>query len=295
MNKLIMTKGLPASGKSTWAKEVLAKEPGKWKRVNKDDLRAMLDNGKWSKRNEKFVLEMRDTIVTMALLQGYSVIVDDTNLAPKHEEVLRGIVVQHNAVVHSHSQSSLVEFEIKDFTSVSLEECIRRDQKRPNYVGEKVIKQMYDQFLRPTPPVIERNPELPDAVVCDIDGTLALFGDANPYERDFLQDKVNQPIAEMLRLYQREHNEIILVSGRNNKFRAQTEEWLGKHDIIHDKLYMERNPDDIRKDYVIKTETYERYIKDKYNVLFVLDDRNQVVDLWRNLGLTCLQVAEGDF
>ena len=49
--KLIMTKGLPASGKSTWAKQYLDDNPGT-KRVNKDDLRAMLDNGKWSKRNE---------------------------------------------------------------------------------------------------------------------------------------------------------------------------------------------------------------------------------------------------
>ena len=83
MITLFMLKGLPASGKSTWAKAKMAEHPGSCKRVNKDDLRAMLDLGKWSQDNEKFVLSVSRSIVDGALGHGKHVIVDDTNLAPK--------------------------------------------------------------------------------------------------------------------------------------------------------------------------------------------------------------------
>ena len=50
-----------------------------------------------------------------------------------------------------------------------------------------------------------------------------------------------------------------------------------------------------KKDSIVKKEIFDEYIKDKYYVEFILDDRNQVVDMWREMGLTCLQVAEGNF
>jgi hypothetical protein len=56
-----------------------------------------------------------------------------------------------------------------------------------------------------------------------------------------------------------------------------------------------RKEGDVRKDAIVKGEIYEKNINGKYNVLFVLDDRNQMVEMWRGLGLTCLQVADGDF
>lgn len=281
--KLIMTKGLPGSGKSTWAKKQNAY------RINKDDLRSMMNNGIWSKINEKYILVVRDNIIKLHLGDKNDVIVDDTNLAPKHQARLEQLAKEFGA-----------DFEIKDFTDVPLEECIRRDQKRPNYVGEKVIKQMYNQFLKPTPPVIAYNPNLPDAILCDIDGTLALFGDANPYDRDFLQDILNQPVAHILRIQNVATFEslgsakVILVSGRTDKFRAQTEQWISLNEVTYDELFM-RKDGDVRKDVIIKQEIYEVEIKDKYNVLFVLDDRDQVVDFWRSQGLTCLQVNYGDF
>jgi predicted kinase len=290
MKKVIITIGLPASGKTIWAKELIAKEPGKWKRINKDDLRAMLDGGKWSRENEKFVLEQRDWLITTALLRGFNVIVDDTNLAPKHRERIQELVNQHNQL--GPLDKAIVE--IKDFTAgVSLEECIKRDQKRPNYVGEKVIRGMYNQFLKPKPVVLENDPTLPTVIVCDLDGTLALFGDANPYDRDFTKDQVNEKVLEMLNRYKKDTG-IFLVSGRMDKFKEQTKQWIEAHEIPYNQLFM-RKTDDIRKDTIIKKEIYENEIKGKYNVLFILDDRNSVVEMWRQEGLTCLQVQEGDF
>jgi hypothetical protein len=87
---------------------------------------------------------------------------------------------------------------------------------------------------------------------------------------------------------------IILVSGRMEKNREVTETWLIKNLIHHTALFM-RPTDDIRNDTIVKQEIYEREIKGKYNVLFVLDDRDRVVRMWRDQGLKCLQVAEGDF
>ena len=89
MLKMIMTKGLPASGKSTWAKKMIDNNPGVYKRANKDDLRMMLDNSKWSKSNEKFVLQIRDEIILQSLVNGKHVIVDDSNFAPIHLERMK--------------------------------------------------------------------------------------------------------------------------------------------------------------------------------------------------------------
>lgn len=284
MKKVILTKGLPASGKSTWAKELLAQEPGKWKRINKDDLRSMLDNGKWSKENEKFVLKIRDELILSALDQGFHVIVDDTNLHHKHVQQV-GELIKGKA-----------ELEIKDFTDVSLDECIKRDQKRSNYVGEKVIKQMHNQFLKPNAVIAPYDKSLSSAILCDLDGTLALFK-GNPYERDFINDMLNQPVATILSQWINRDDEsfVILVSGRKGRFLEETKEWLKKNNIEYSGIFMPRADDDNRKDVIIKQEIYENHIKGKYNVEFILDDRDQVVEFWRSQGLTCLQVAPGDF
>jgi len=279
MPTLTMTKGLPASGKTTWAKQQKAK------RVNKDDLRAMIDNGVWSKYNEKDILGIRDYIIARYLEKNYDVVVDDTNLAPKHEESLRALAFDLNA-----------KFEIKDFTGVPLEECIKRDQKRPNYVGEKVIKTMYNSFLAKKANVAQYlpDPNLPKAIICDIDGTLAHMSDRSPYDWSRVgEDTLDKAVASILDGVAGDV-EIILVSGRDESCRKTTQEWLEWNTVSYDHLYMRPEADN-RKDVVIKQEIFDEHIRDRYNVLYVLDDRNQVVEMWRNMGLKVLQVADGDF
>lgn len=280
--RVIILKGLPACGKSTWCREMLRKNPGQYKRISKDDLRAMLDDGVWGKANERFILNVRDALILLALRESYSVLVDDTNLHRKHEETIRELV-KGQAVV-----------EIKDFTDVPLEECIARDKRRANYVGEDVIRSMYREFLRPPLPALVIDPTLPQAIICDLDGTLALLNGRNPYDAaQCEQDRVNRPVADILRRYEKTLS-ILLVSGRKELHREQTKRWLAAHDISYSELWMRRT-DDNRKDALIKREIYDEQIAGKYSILFVLDDRDQVVDFWRSLGLTCLQVAEGDF
>ena len=288
MRKLILTRGLPASGKTTWAKLQQEKNPN-FVLVNKDELRAMLHSSVHSKGREEFVLATRDFIVEKALSEGHDVIVHDTNFAGKHSLRLGELAKKHNA-----------ELVIEDFSGVPLEECIRRDSGRTNAVGASVIKKMWRDYLKPTPPVIKHNPALPDAILCDLDGTLALFGNNNPYDRDFLQDVLNEKVASIIRTHKAFYSEsakelnLIIVSGRDGKFVEQTIQWLKNNEIYYDFMFM-RKPEDKRKDSIVKEEIYNKYIKDNFNVLFVLDDRNQVVELWRSLGLTCFQVADGDF
>jgi predicted kinase len=291
MRKIILTKGLPGSGKTTWAKRY-QQDNQNTVLINKDDLRGMLHQNVFSKGREAFVIEIRNAIVIRALQEGHDVIIHDTNLAPKHEAAMQ-------EMTKLPEFKGKVEVVIEDFTHIPLETCIKQDLKRHSSVGEKVIRQMYNQFLVPPPASIEYVIGLPNAIVCDIDGTLALFGDANPYDRNFLEDRLNIPVANILIAIRRNFNQsIILVSGRKDKFLEQTHEWLKRNKVPYDRLYMRKTLPEGEldpKDVIVKEEIYNEYLKGKFNVLFVLDDRNQVVDFWRSQGLTCLQVAAGDF
>ncbi len=180
MLKVILCKGLPGSGKSTWAKKLIDDNPGKYKRINKDDLRAMLDNGKFSRSNETFVLQVRDQVLIMALKEGKHVIIDDTNLHPKHEAKIRELV------------KGIATVSIQDFTQIPLETCIKRDLNRFASVGEKVIREMYKQFIVPKPEPYPFQAGLPQAIICDLDGTLCLLNNRNPYDASHCdQDSLN--------------------------------------------------------------------------------------------------------
>lgn len=278
-----MTYGLPGSGKSTWAKKEVEKHPGKIKRVNKDDLRAMMDRS-WNNENESFTLKIRDFIVNSALDNGLDVIVDDTNLAPKHEKTLRAIAMKRGA-----------EFSIKDFTGVPLKECIRRDLNRLNSVGKDTIMQMYKQHLAPqlaryTPPVGK-----PKAIIVDIDGTLAHMNGRSPYDESLIStDTVDEPIKSLVDLKRSQGTTIIILSGRHDSCRFETIDWLNTNGVEHDLIFMRPATDD-RNDAIIKKELFDKHIRNNFQVEFVLDDRDRVVDMWRTGDLKVLQVAAGDF
>lgn len=287
MLKLIMTRGLPGSGKSTWAREQVRKSNGLIKRINKDDLRAMLDDGKYSRSNEKTILTTRDALVVNYLGAGLSVIVDDTNLAPKHEEALANLAKECGAT-----------FEVKSFLDVPLETCIERDLKRPVSVGEKVIKKMHGQFINTSVPVLAQDESLPAALIVDIDGTLAHMAWRSPYDYSkVLTDKLDRQVATLVEIYRQIGYKILIVSGRNGSKQCydDTVTWLSSFNIHYDMLAM-RRADDMRNDAIVKREIFDERIRGKYYVEFVLDDRDRVVDMWRNeIGLKVFQVAEGDF
>jgi len=138
----------------------------------------------------------------------------------------------------------------------------------------------------------------PKVVICDLDGTLSLFEKEdkskphyrNPYNASTCdKDLLNEVVAGIIK-----DKCVILVSGREGKYREPTLKFLENNGINYFRLFMRKTGDN-RKDSIVKQEIYENCIKNSYDVEYVLDDRNQVVEMWRSLGLTCLQVAEGNF
>lgn len=295
--KVLFLKGIPGSGKSTFARELVDK--GGWKRVNKDDLRAMLDGGKWSKKNEQFVKDLRDEIIVTALDDGYNVVVDDTNIQGDHIGHITELVL--DKLPHLTLK---LDFETK-FFDTPVAECIRRDSLRPNPVGKKVIRRMYDLVKDEYFPVLEYNPDLPTCIIVDIDGTLAHMNGRSPYDytkvkEDSLDEAVADLVAQTRGYKEYDRTYVVIVSGRDDTCKQDTEEWLKDNGVEYDELYMRdhtRLNEDGTKvdDTIIKKEIYEQYIKPRYNVKFVLDDRQRVVDMWRKQGLKVLQVAEGEF
>lgn len=134
------------------------------------------------------------------------------------------------------------------------------------------------------------------AIICDIDGTLADLGTRHPFDfANVDQDTLKHATAELVRIMHRAGYAIILFSGREDSSREKTIAWLHANDIPFDELLMRRTGDR-RKDSVVKRQMYERAVAGTFEVLFVLDDRNQVVDMWRKeLNLPCFQVDYGDF
>ena len=293
MKKILILRGLPASGKSTYAKNLLTQNPHAWKRLNKDELRAMLDNSVHSKTNEKFIENVRDMMLVEALKEGKNVVIDDTNLSERPVERIKQVVQKYIT-----DSGETVNVEIKDIKT-SLEECLERDKKREKKVGESVIMRMYKQHILKDergPHYQEQDDTLPAAILCDLDGTLAILHDRSPFDAKRCEtDLLNIPIAEILKTYHQRSVKIILMSGREDTARIQTMNWLSYNKIPYNALYM-RTSGDMRKDAIVKKELYVKHIKGQFFVQFVLDDRNQVVDLWRlELGLPCLQVNYGDF
>ena len=106
MPTLTVTIGLQGSGKTTWAIKQVKRSKGRTKRINKDSLRAMMDNSVWRPASEELVIKMRNLMVRQALKDGFNVISDDTNFAKKHQTQLRQIAKDEDDAT----------FKVKDFT-----------------------------------------------------------------------------------------------------------------------------------------------------------------------------------
>lgn len=291
MKTVTILTGLPGSGKSTWAKAQIIKHPGMYKRINKDDLRDMLDSGKFSRSNEDFVLSVRNTLIEQSLLEGKHVLVDDTNLSPKHGNVIKDLVKKFNK--KHKDQVQVIEKGFYD----DLEICIERDSKRAKPVGREVITDMYNKYLKKEEPIefMQQDKSLPVALIVDIDGTLAEKGPRSPFDwKSVGKDTPIQHVIDLVNTMSNTH-EIILFSGRDSVCRSETKKWLMDNSVNYDTLYM-RPEANREKDTIIKKRLFEDHVKNKFYVDFVLDDRNIVVNMWRNeLHLPCLQVAEGNF
>ena len=109
------------------------------------------------------------------------------------------------------------------------------------------------------------------------------------------QDLPNEPIVELYKtLWKTGKYEMIIVSGRQERFRKVTETWLTWHKIPFKTLLM-REDKDSRPDSEVKQDILRRLQGQGKKILFVVDDRQSVVDMWRANGVTCLQCKKGDY
>lgn len=291
--KVTFTRGLQGSGKSTWARLVAESSPSTIVRVNRDDLRAMCGQY-WFPKREPLISEIELSAIVSALAVGYEVIVDAMHL---NDDSLRKKQSQVRDALLNKGFEKLareVQFIERDFRYVPLEECIANDLKRERSVGERIIREYYKKYIAP-PIEYPFVAGLPAAVIVDVDGTLAInTSGRSPYSWDRVhEDTVNTKVAEIVRSLERSNYMVIILSGRDSVCRDATAKWLMDNDIPHHYLWM-RPHKDMRKDTVVKKELYETYIKDRFNIFAVIDDRLQVCRMWHELGLPLFKVGDPD-
>ena len=149
--KLILTRGIQGSGKTTYAKKWVEESPTSRIRINNDDLRNML-GPYWIPEREDLVSNTKRNIALDAIQRGYDIVVDNMNLNPKEVKFWQDLVDSHNNYLTNTNviQPAWVqweyEIEFKDFFDVSLEECIRRDSLRENPIGKEVIRNTYNKY-----------------------------------------------------------------------------------------------------------------------------------------------------
>ena len=303
MSKLFILVGAPGSGKSTFARYFLRTEDN-WIRVNRDDFRLMqFGDSLMIPFYEERISKMVEASVLTLLKSDTNVIIDATNTS------LRTI----QDMIHTYTEYADISFKVFD---LPVDELVKRCDKRYEETGKFISKSVVERNVAnlkhtlekfdfaPIPRKVQvattsyatQDKNLPKAVICDLDGTLSLLNGRDPYNAATCDnDLLNEPVAATLKMAKQRGYQVILLSGREDKFREPTVRFLDKHQIGYDLLLM-RTSNDFRKDNIIKRELFEGEIQGKYFVEFLLDDRNQVVDMWRkDLHLPCFQVNYGDF
>lgn len=303
---LTITRGLPASGKTTWAKEQQRKRDDVV-RVNRDDLRNDVfggaPNGVLDNRAEATITDLQTQMVTTLLDKGYSVIIDDTNLKSK--------VVRHWYQV-AKNYGGRVQFVVQDFET-PLATCIERDAERGRQGGrlvrEEIIRMLHDRsfvkgMLPPlpdevreviapkTPEMYTIDPNLPTAYIFDVDGTVAQMNGRSPYDWHRVdEDLPIEMVIDLARTLHDAGHQIIVLSGRDGVSLEDTEIWLMEHGFPEHITYM-REAENREKDYIIKERLYREHIEGKWAIKGIFDDRLQVVQLWYRLGLPVFRVGD---
>ena len=299
MPTLTITRGLPASGKTTWARQYAATTGAA--RVNRDDLRAMmfdqLHGLTWEE--EKAVTDAARAQTAAHLNAGRDVVADDMNLRPRYVREWARLARLHGADLVVHAMPD-----------TDVDECVRRDAARGGKVGEAAIRALAGKFLpdgtylpvpddstdEPTTPYVPRWGAQP-AVMVDIDGTIATRGDRSPFDWSRVaEDAPVEAVVDAVRAARGAGYLVIFCSGRSDECRRETHEWLNRNaGRLPSEPVLMRAAGDMRKDSIVKLELFDRHVRHEYDVRWVLDDRQQVVDAWRSIGLTVFQVAEGNF
>jgi predicted kinase len=299
MNKLIICRGIQGSGKSTWAKAWAKESPKTRVRFNWDDMRNMMGEYWVPAREDTGIMKtLRASFLDAMMNKGWDICIDNMNLNPKDWEFYEGLVKSFNEC----NPSKQYEIEYVDFFT-PVEECIRRDAMRPNPIGEAIIratwrryrhfiicKEIEDKFYNMK--TYDANKK--DCIIADMDSILCANLTKRPFYTDDWAGKCiyDTPLVGPISILRAQKMtgtcDIIIVTGRREDGRKNTEEWLKTYNVPYNTLYM-RQMNDYTKGDVFKEKILKEHILPKYNVLFALEDDNRCVQMYRNNGLTCLQ------
>ena len=291
IGKLTITVGIPASGKSNWAKEQ-SKINGTVV-IERDTIRAIhhspnfdLNLYKITKAKERDVTSRQHQFVTEQLLGGNDVIVSDTNL-------------RAGTRTQWEKTASILgaEFFVKVFPT-PLATCIKRNLKRNHSVPESVLIRMETKMRRYLGKYVQGDKDesdLQECVIFDIDGTLAdMKGVRHPFEWEKVG--LDNPITSVVNYYKMlastTNTPIFIFSGRDGVCREQTLEWLYQQGInIHPDDVVLREAGDTRPDTVVKEEMFDMKIKNRYYVSHVVDDRKAVCQMYESMGIKVFNVG----
>lgn len=204
---------------------------------------------------------------------------------------------------------------IHESRQTCLDRCIKRANNHETITNEEFAHKAINMFFSKYERVEDSEADVVtrlwlqvdlklNAIICDLDGTMCNLDHRLHYVKqekkdwkNFLsnidKDGLNQwcrTITNSLRM----NNIIVFCSGRDDNYREKTTKWLSENKCHYDWLFM-RPRDDYRQDFIVKEIILEFELLTRFNILFTIDDRKQVVDMWRKHGLTCLACAEGEF
>ena len=296
--KILVLQGVPASGKSTFARSLVLKDKS-YVIVSRDAIREARGDY-WIPEHEDYISDIEEFEIRSAIKHNLNPIIDATNLNPKTIAKWKNLAEELNANIEFKM------FEI-DFAT-----ALERDSKRERSVGKKVLERFFRNYFPDQLKVYYTddrlketfylyNDEKEDCIIADLDGTVCLHDGRNPYDLTRVSEDIpNYPLVQFLKeLICNKH--IIFLSGREetNQCRQDTINWLTENICSPDFGYkwelLMRDKNNFEPDEVIKERIFHKEIEPKYNVIAVFDDRDKVVKMWRSLGLLCNQVYWGNF
>lgn len=282
----VITVGCSGSGKSTYAEGLTKKG---WVEINRDYHRFCNKERNWNtykftRQNEERVTAKWNKKLERTIEQKNNIVTSDTSLNKE-----RALELKSRLEDAGYS----VDFKVID---VEFEELLKRDHQRAGGVGYEVLMKQFIQFKQNwcgVEPYKEQE-GLPYIYICDIDGTIAEKGDRSPF--DYTKVSTDIPITSVVRLIDGAHmeSEVLFLSGREDTGECynDTKNWLSKHIGVENPQLFMREEGDHRKDYEVKVDMFDKYIRGKYNVRAVIDDRKQVIEsCWNVLGVKTINVG----